>query len=526
MRISLQAITVQSGEGRLFENTTWQIEPGQNWAILGPTGAGKSTLARVISRSVPLAHGQVSYHFGDPATPQGRAYLYPNEILTFSAETHRAFLSRYAGYHQARWQSFEGESAPTVADLLAPGDARPEAADAAALPQPDTRIGEVLRLFDLAHLLERRVHQLSHGESRKVFLARLLLRAPKLLILDDALIGLDAVSRQRWLEAIEQLLQTQNPPLLLIGSRPNDLPRGISHLLLVADQRVVAQGERAAVLASAGELVFPEKCPAQPAARPLNGAAKSQNSFSALIVQYAAALDAPADPPAELIRLENISVTYGRTAVLHDLTWTVRQGERWALLGPNGAGKSTLLSLILADNPQAYTNTIHLFGKARGSGESIWEIKRRIGWVSPELQVFFEKNSTCRQVVCSGFFDSVGLYRRCSPAQAETGQAWLHALDLDAQAGQPFAALSTGQQRLALLARALVKQPPLLVLDEPCQGLDAAHRQAFLALIEQLCAQTAVTLIYVSHYQDEIPAAITHELRLEQGQVQKNGKRE
>jgi molybdate transport system ATP-binding protein len=193
------------------------------------------------------------------------------------------------------------------------------------------------------------------------------------------------------------------------------------------------------------------------------------------------------------------------------------------VLGPNGAGKSTLLSLINADNPRAYGNQIRLFGRPRGSGESIWDIKRAIGWVAPELQQYYPKQNTCADVVCSGVFDTIGLYRACTPEHRAAALAWMQAFHLNEIAEQSFGSVSAGEQRLVLFARALVKTPRLLVLDEPCQGLDAAHRATLVALIDHLCRQTGISLIYVTHHADELPTAITHVLRLVRGRIQTIG---
>jgi len=224
-----------------------------------------------------------------------------------------------------------------------------------------------------------------------------------------------------------------------------------------------------------------------------------------------------------LVEMRDVAVHYGSVAVLSGIDWTVRRGERWALSGHNGAGKSTLLSLILADNPQAYANEISLFGQRRGSGESIWEIKRNLGWVSPELHIHYPRAATCREVVRSGFFDSVGLYQRCTPEQDGAAEAWIAAFGIERLAGEQFQSVSTGQQRMFLLARAMVKDPPLLILDEPCQGLDEVHRRAFTRLLDDLCAHTPLSLIYVTHYQDELPEAITHRLVLDHGRIAVTG---
>jgi molybdate transport system ATP-binding protein len=214
-----------------------------------------------------------------------------------------------------------------------------------------------------------------------------------------------------------------------------------------------------------------------------------------------------------------VSVAYGGVQILDGIDWTVRRGERWALLGPNGAGKTTLLSLILGDNPQAYANNVTLFGRRRGSGESIWEVKQQIGWVAPELHLYYPKSLSCLEVVCSGFFDSVGIYRRPSPEQCEAARRWVEHLGISHLAAGPFASISEGQQRLVLMARAVVKNPALLVLDEPCQGLDVEHRDRVLQTVDTISARLDSSLIYVTHDPHALPASISHVLRLEVGRI-------
>jgi molybdate transport system ATP-binding protein len=217
--------------------------------------------------------------------------------------------------------------------------------------------------------------------------------------------------------------------------------------------------------------------------------------------------------------MKNVSVSYNGTKVLQQVCWTVKENEQWALLGPNGAGKTTLLSLIMGDNPQAYANDITLFGRRKGSGESIWEIKQHIGWIAPELQLYYPRGATCFDVVCSGFFDSVGLYRRCSPDQREAAISWMQRLDLSERAEAVFDQISEGEQRLALIARALVKSPMLLILDEPCQGLDGSYRDRVLQAIDRAGSRLNTSMIYVTHRADELPKSITHILRLDEGRV-------
>ncbi len=215
-----------------------------------------------------------------------------------------------------------------------------------------------------------------------------------------------------------------------------------------------------------------------------------------------------------------MTVRYEDRVILRDINWTVRAGESWALLGPNGSGKTTLLSLILGDNPQVYDNDIVVFGKQRGSGESVWEIKRRIGWVSPELHLHFDDGATCFEVAASGFYDTVGLFQTPSRRRRTTVLEWLAEFQVLEFAEYPLCALSTGLQRMVLLVRALVKRPQLLVLDEPCQGLDGANRDVFLRAVDKLIRNGKGTTIYVTHRKEEIPRTVKRVLRLKGGLAQ------
>ena len=216
----------------------------------------------------------------------------------------------------------------------------------------------------------------------------------------------------------------------------------------------------------------------------------------------------------EVVRLNRVSIRYGDRTILQDLDWTVRRGERWALSGENGAGKSTLLSLVCADNPQSYACDIRLFGRKRGSGESIWDIKRHIGYVSPEMHRAYQKNLPARDIVASGLHDSIGLYRRPAPGEVETCAWWMEVFGVGGLAARSFLHLSSGEQRLCLLARAFVKDPELLILDEPLHGLDTRNRRRVRAVIEAFCHRRGKTLVMVTHYEDELPPCIDHRLHL------------
>ncbi|HSQ44156.1 MAG TPA: ABC transporter ATP-binding protein, partial [Ginsengibacter sp.] len=219
------------------------------------------------------------------------------------------------------------------------------------------------------------------------------------------------------------------------------------------------------------------------------------------------------------IKMIDTNVIYNDRKILDNINWKVNKGECWSVSGHNGSGKSTLLSLITGDNPQAFANEIYLFDKKKGSGESIWDIKQKIGFVSPELHHYFDAACSCFDVVASGLFDTIGLFKQLSDKQKIIISNWMSLLQLQKFENRLFKQLSNGEQRLVLLARALVKNPPMLILDEPCQGLDDERSAWFIALINDICVRMKKTLIYVSHYEDEIPPCVTHTLKLEQGKI-------
>ena len=212
--------------------------------------------------------------------------------------------------------------------------------------------------------------------------------------------------------------------------------------------------------------------------------------------------------------MHHVTVRYGSRTILNDINWTICQGEHWALSGPNGSGKSTLLSLICADNPQGYACDISLFGRQRGTGETIWDIKRRIGYVSPEMHRSYQRNLPAIQVVASGLKDTVGLYFRPNEQEREQCRQVMRLFAIGDLEQRSFLTLSGGEQRLVLLARAFVKSPDLLILDEPMHGLDDHNSEMVKAIINDYCSKPENTLIMVSHYEEELPKCINKRMEL------------
>lgn len=490
--ITFRNTTLRLGDHLVFRAMDWALRAGEHWAVVGANGSGKSTLLRALMGEVPVVRGEIEYHFAGPRTgPQAADYatVPENEIACVSVDDHRQRVAHAMSFHQARWAPVEQPGGlPTAGGL---------AAEAA----PEARARRVAAWLGISHLRKRPITQLSNGEMRKTLLARALAQQPRLLLLDEPFAGLDRASR-RTLNSILNRLMAEGLPVVLATARPDELPGRINRVLLVDKYRVVDAGPRRTLARRAAAFIRVNRASGQGAP-----------------VAALPSVEPGRGVPETLAVLHHVRATYGRARVLAGVDWTIRRGEKWALLGPNGAGKSTLLSLILGDNPQAYANDITLFGVSRGSGESIWDIKGRIGWMAPELQFHYDADTPVLDVVCSGFFDSVGLYACCTPAQRRRSRAWLRALALETHARDPFGLLSDGEQRLVLLARALVKRPWLTILDEPAQGLDPRNRTRVLGVIEALCQCPAATLVYVTHHANEVPGGVSHELQLRAGRV-------
>jgi len=508
--IHLDNITIRINDRDLFKNTSWKMNTDQRWAITGSNGSGKSIFIQALCRKVPLTRGQIHYFFD--GEDRSRSYLHKGEIIVISPGSHQGFMKQHSGYYQARWQSFEDRGVPTVAEFL-------DSQRVEQISPYDTmtvRIGEtnarnrrdhVTALLGIEYLLERKILHLSHGESRKVQIAGALIQSPRVLVLDDPFLGLDDSSRETMGRIVADMLVAETPRLLWMTTRPEEIPEGITHVLYLEQNRIKMQGEKRVI------------CP-----RVFRTQTDQSSRYVLMLPPAAGSERSPA--PSFLVQLKNVSISYGMVPVLKNINWEMKKNEHWAILGPNGSGKTTLLSLILADNPQSYANDIFLFGKKRGSGESIWDIKERIGFVSPELHLFYPSNITCLEVVCSGFFNSIGLYRICSPRQLDIAKTFMASLVIDRISNRWFNQVSTGEQRLVLLARAMVKKPELLVLDEPCQGLDDEHQHHFLQQLDCLCRQdTAICMILTTHRRDALPGEITHVLKLNQGRIQEKGTR-
>ncbi|MDB4792714.1 ATP-binding cassette domain-containing protein [bacterium] len=347
---------------------------------------------------------------------------------------------------------------------------------------------EVAEVLGLSKIIEQGFLTLSTGERRRLMLARVLVQNPKLLVLDEPFDGLDQAFRQ----PLRDLLGGRD--LILVANRLSDLEGLAGDVCCVEDGRVILSG-------SLEELVRNE------AFQQLMGLGEI-----GLVLPDGKSI---APPPGALVSMEKVTVVHGGREIISDFDWTVESGQNWKISGPNGCGKSTLVNLVTGDHPQCYSNDVTVMGMRRGLGESIWDIKRYVGIVSPSLHQQHRVSFNALQIVASGFFDSVGIYQDVAPGHWKVARMWLELVGMAPWADRPFRSLSYGQQRLLLIARALVKRPPLLVLDEPCQGLDPINRALVLGVIDRIASTNLTQILYITHEPEDRLDCVTHELRYE-----------
>jgi molybdate transport system ATP-binding protein len=476
LSLKLDNLEVTLGGKKIIDGLSWEIRKKEQWAVWGSSGAGKTVLAETLAGK--------HFYRGTLSGPWEDISIFQQKVLVVEQQHRFKNLSNQSDfYYQQRYNAYDASRTMTVAEDL---QGYPNASSSGF--QAD----ELIDLFQIRQLLSEPLIQLSNGENKRLQIVKALLTDHTLLILDQPFTGLDAEGR-RLLADLLNRLSAMGEWLMLITS-PRDVPACFTHIAELKNGRILRQGGVADFSGSV----------APGAKRPLPETFPSRISFYYPDFEYA-------------VRLVNVNVRYEEKSILQSIDWEVKKGSCWSLSGPNGAGKSTLLSLITGDNPKAYANEIYLFDRRRGTGESIWEIKQKTGFLSPELHLYFDPTSTVYSTVASGLWDTIGLFRTLSPEQHELTLEWLDFLGLSAQANHLLRNLPSGLQRVALLGRAMIKTPPLLVLDEPFQGLDPEYLLRVKTLIDQYCGNYRATLIFVSHYVDEIPAAVNRFLRLEKG---------
>lgn len=447
------AADIEFGSGFHLQQLNWQVAQGDKWLVAGLNGSGKSALLAAIGGAGRLQSGRIN--------------VLRKPIAELSVAVQEALAARER-------ERLEGGMDPSFED------GTPVSVILHELNPDSDLLRELIDRLDLGRHLAQPFLNLSTGETQKALLARALASRHPVLILDEPLKGIDADSVTAASECIERCAGLRT--VILVTHRVSVVPRWVEHLAYLESGSIRYQGAMAAPEAAdwleqmsaltMTQLVLPPRVMGQ---KPLK------------------------DPLSPLVVMKNIRVSFGDQSVFDGLNWEINPGEHWQITGPNGSGKTTLLNLITGDSPHCYTNDLNIFGFRRGTGESIWDIKQHIGYMSSGLHLAYRVSASVERVLLSGFFDSIGLYQAASQEQESIVQQWLKLIGLEKNAQQPFSQQSYGNQRLLLITRAMVKQPALLILDEPCLGLDPLNRALVIALIDQLTQSKTTTILYVSH---------------------------
>jgi molybdate transport system ATP-binding protein len=493
---SIQQATVRFLNNTLFTDLNFSINKGENWALVGESGSGKSALLQTIAGNFNITGGIVKYTFFEDFLqdqPVNNSYLTYHKLIALVEPKHhfRNLSNTTDFYYQQRYNSSDSEDALTVKDYLL---------SIKTVHQHTIywNFNKVVAVLKLENLSGKQLIKLSNGETKRLMIAAALLKNPLLLLLDSPLTGLDVQTRQEFNSIISEI--TASGITVVMATSPYEIPEAITHVAVLKNGVITHKVTKDRYNPELLGQNLNDKIDKQTLEKLLNNNA-AKTTYN------------------QVITMNNVHIQYSANVVLNNVNWQVKTSERWALLGPNGAGKSTLLSLINGDNPQAYANDIVLFDKKRGTGESIWDIKKKIGFVSPELHQYFPTDNSCLQVIESGYYDTLGLFRQSTKEKADIALQWMKALEIEQYARTLLKNIPASAQRLCLLARALIKNPALLIFDEPCQGMDIHQQQHFKNLVDTICSLSNVTLIYVTHYQHEIPDSVDKILKLDKGIV-------
>lgn len=482
--LELNEISVSAYGKKILDQISMKITPGGHWAIIGPSGSGKTSLLQLLAGQLHFNAGIVS---GSAAAVFGTKKWWEIAALVNTKHGFKTNDGVTGFYYQQRFNAGDITDTITVGEHLEKLMTLHGVADA--------EINHLNEYLQTARLKEKLLIQLSSGETRRLLIAGALLKHPKLLLLDMPLTGLDAEGKAVFDRLLQELAQ-QNCTVVLTTTS-SAVPENVSWIGMMEDGHLKRQVSRMEFESHRGEI-------------------KSQFAIDGMQLHHL--LDAVSPTPYEnIVFMQDVSIRYGDTVIFNRLNWLVKPGEKWALIGENGSGKSTLLSLINGDHPQAYANNIILFDRKRGTGESIWDIKKNTGFVSAELYQYFPLDQTCSQIIESGFYDTIGLFRPEQSAHRVRISAWMELLHIYGYAKRLFRQAPAGVQRMVLLIRALIKNPPLLLLDEPAQGLDDEQQTQLKSIITEISSNPAITLIYVTHQWSELPNGMQKIIRLTRG---------
>jgi len=471
--VYIQDLNLSYRNKAVLKDLYCEMNIGESYAIGGKSGTGKTSLAKAIAGIVSF-QGSVEINFDEQSK-------LPQEVLYVESWYQFKNLEGAANfYYQQRYTSLQANDTLTVhAELVNYGKEKGLHFD---------QVEPILEALGFTTFASSQLIELSSGEHKKLQLVKALWLKPQLLIIDQPYTGLDAASRKNLNILLDQAAE-KGVQLILICN-DTELPTCITSFAEIREGQLVKVDALESTVSTEIHL------------REIPDFLKESPIYSS----------------EDIVKMVNVNISYGEKQVLKNINWEIKAGEKWLLQGHNGSGKSTLLSLINGDHPQSYANELYLFGNRRGSGESIWDIKQHIGLISPEFHWYFDSTATVWQSIASGFYDTVGLFQQLPYTKSTQVDELVAYFGLTESKNELLTALPLGKQRLVLLARTIIKNPELLILDEPCQGLDQQQTKHFNQLVDELCSN-GMTLIYVGHFESQLPTCIEKRILLEKGEV-------
>ena len=502
----------------------WQMNVGEAWLVIGPNGGGKAEFLKGLSGFYDIVPNEGSGRDGD-SDSEGKYFSdFEKSVAIVSLEVAARLIEEERERDESEILNKEdiGRTGRQYICEVLGGSSKKNA----PLPPIAARLETFpeVKLCGVEKILDRGLKHMSTGEIRRTLLCRSLLSGSRLLILSDPFAGLDAESRRILLEFFDTIAKRQLsgsdektfPRIILCMERFHEIPESINRVLEFSDRKISFCGDRKEY-----EKILSEKNREDEARRKIERETFLANLRKIHEESGVINDEINAQPlPDSLIKFEDVNVGWDEHKVLVDLNWNVLPGEHWLIRGPNGSGKTTMLELITGDNMQVFREKITLFGKRRGTGETIWDIKKQLGIVSYRLHVEYRMvgQTDLTEVIVSGFHDSIGLYETATDMENALARQWLSLGGFKGREHELFGSLSYGEQRAILILRAAVKQPRVLILDEPCHGLDENYRSKILDLLETVAETGTTTLLHVTHDPSEVLPCEKHVLELCPGQ--------
>ena len=502
--ISITDCRIENSRGTLVSKLSWEMKQGEAWLVIGPNGGGKADFVNALAGLLKFSENSETSEY----------------INQFKNSVEMVSLERAAKIIEEERMNDESDYVEGGVDIGRIG----RVFIAEEIEDKNIQNHPAIKLCGVERILDRGLKYMSTGEIRRTLLARALVSNKKLLVLSDPFAGLDVQSRGILLDFFNTVVTNQlketdrNPdyPLIILGmERWHEIPEAITNVIEFKNKEVSFCGTRAdyekLLKQREGTL---EDANIEKAAFEQQLAATKQETST---LQEAAVGEASFNEEnIPLVEMNHVNVGWGDNQVLKDLNWKLNKGEHWLIQGPNGSGKTTFLELITGDNMQVFCNDVRLFGNRRGSGETIWDIKKRLGIVSYRLHVEYRMvgGTSLQNVIISGFRDSIGLYGAPTDLEIAAAKKWLALGGFAGRENESFGSISYGEQRAILILRSAVKSPEILILDEPCHGLDEQYRKKILNLMDIVGKEGTTTMLHVTHDPSEVLDCEKHILQL------------